>query len=165
MNLGGSNAFVVLADADLEKAAETGIKARFQNAGQSCIAAKRFIIVEKVLDEFVSLFLGKMKQLKTGDPVLEDTDIGPLANIQQAAKLEEQVRQSVEMGAKMVYGGVLHNLLFDPTLVLNVIPGMPLFDEEVFGPVVPITVAKDTSHAVALANQTDYGLGVSLFTI
>ncbi len=164
LELGGSNAFVVLEDADLEKAAEVGIKARMMNAGQSCIAAKRFIVHEKVKDKFIDLFLEKLKRIKYGDPTKDDITMGPLANIQQAEKVEEQVRRSVEMGAEIIAGGDHINALYSPTLLVDVHPGMPLFDEEVFGPVAPVIVARDTAEAVILANQTKFGLGVSLFT-
>jgi succinate-semialdehyde dehydrogenase / glutarate-semialdehyde dehydrogenase len=164
LELGGSNAFVVLDDADIKKAVETGIKARFQNAGQSCIAAKRFIIHEKISDSFVSHFLEAIIKLKTGDPGSEDTDLGPLASIKQAENLGEQVRKSIEMGAQLVTGGKHHGAYFEPTLVTNVSPGMPLFDEETFGPVAPIIIAHDNNEAIALANATKFGLGVSIFT-
>jgi succinate-semialdehyde dehydrogenase / glutarate-semialdehyde dehydrogenase len=164
LELGGSNAFIVLDDANIAKAVETGIKARFQNGGQSCIAAKRFIITRKVNSAFTESFLEKMKTLKPGDPAGEDTDIGPLASIEQAEKVEEQVSLSVRAGAKLIAGGKRDKAFFYPALVTGVEPGMPLFDEEVFGPVVPVTVAKDTDEAIALANLTKFGLGVSLFT-
>ncbi|HUV00399.1 MAG TPA: aldehyde dehydrogenase family protein, partial [Bacteroidales bacterium] len=164
LELGGSNAFVVLEDANIPKAVEIGIKARMQNAGQSCIAAKRFIIHEKVIDKFIGLFLEGLKKLKTGDPAKEDTDLGPLANIQQAEKVEQQVRRSVEMGARLIEGGIRDKAFYLPTLLTNVRPGMPVFDEEVFGPVAPLIVAENTDEAIALANMTNFGLGVSLFT-
>jgi succinate-semialdehyde dehydrogenase/glutarate-semialdehyde dehydrogenase len=164
LELGGSNAFIVLADADLEKAVETGIKARMQNAGQSCIAAKRFIVHEKVSEKFISLFKEKMKELRHGDPMDKEINLGPLANIEQAETVAKQVRESVEMGARVISGGSPDNTYYPPTLVLDVRPGMPLFDEEVFGPVAPVIIAKDTSEAIELANQTKFGLGVSLFT-
>jgi succinate-semialdehyde dehydrogenase / glutarate-semialdehyde dehydrogenase len=164
LELGGSNAFVVLDDADLQKAVLIGIKARFQNAGQSCIAAKRFIVHKKVSEKFIELFIKEIKKLKTGDPLREETDLGPLASIQQAEKLEEQLRRSMEMGAKLIFGGNHENAFFQPSLVTNVIPGMPLFDEETFGPVAPIIVAEDTKEAITLSNTTDFGLGVSVFT-
>jgi succinate-semialdehyde dehydrogenase/glutarate-semialdehyde dehydrogenase len=164
LELGGSNAFVVLDDADIQKAVETGIKARFQNAGQSCIAAKRFIIHRKVSDNFIALFLEEMKKLKTGDPAKEETDLGPLASIQQAEKIEEQVRKSIAMGAVLIAGGTRDKAFFQPSLLTDVSTGMPLFDEEVFGPVAPVTVAENTQEAIALANATNFGLGVSLFT-
>jgi succinate-semialdehyde dehydrogenase/glutarate-semialdehyde dehydrogenase len=164
LELGGSNAFVVLEDANIQKAVETGIKARMQNAGQSCIAAKRFIIHEKVSDKFIDLFLEGVKTLKTGDPAKENTDLGPLASIQQAEKVEQQVSRSVEMGARLIEGGIRDKAFYQPTVLTDVRPGMPVFDEEVFGPVAPVIIAKDTADAIALANQTNFGLGVSLFT-
>jgi succinate-semialdehyde dehydrogenase / glutarate-semialdehyde dehydrogenase len=164
LELGGSNAFVVFEDADIEKAVETGIKARMMNSGQSCIAAKRFIIHEKVSDRFVGLFCEGLQRLNQGDPSVETTDIGPLANVQQAEAVEQQVRISVEMGAKVIAGGTRDKAFFAPTLITNVKPGMPLFDEEVFGPVAPVIVFSDTEEAIRLANMTKFGLGVSLFT-
>jgi succinate-semialdehyde dehydrogenase/glutarate-semialdehyde dehydrogenase len=164
LELGGSNAFVVLGDADIKKAVQIGIKARFQNAGQSCIAAKRFIVHEKVSDRFLALFLDEMKKLKTGDPAEEETDLGPLASIKQAEKVEEQLRKSVKMGAELITGGTRDKAFFQPSLLTNVSPGMPLFDEEVFGPVAPFTIAESTEEAIALSNATGFGLGVSLFT-
>jgi succinate-semialdehyde dehydrogenase / glutarate-semialdehyde dehydrogenase len=164
LELGGSNAFVVLEDADVEKAVEIGIKARMQNAGQSCIAAKRFIIHEKVSEKFIAIFKEKLNKLHSGDPAREETDLGPLASIQQAETVEKQLRISVEMGAKVIAGGDRVNAFFPATMVLGVRPGMPLFDEEVFGPVAPVTIARDTAEAIALANKTKFGLGVSLFT-
>jgi len=164
LELGGSNAFVVLDDADIKKAVQTGIKARFQNAGQSCIAAKRFIVHEKVSDSFIALFLKEMKKLKTGDPSKEDTDLGPLASIYQAEKVEEQVNRSVSMGAVLIAGGNRKKAFFQPSLLTHVSPGMPLFDEEVFGPVAPVTIAENTREAIALANATNFGLGVTIFT-
>jgi succinate-semialdehyde dehydrogenase/glutarate-semialdehyde dehydrogenase len=164
LELGGSNAFVVLADADIEKAVEIGIKARMQNAGQSCIAAKRFIIQEKVSEKFITLFKEKLNELHPGDPTKDETNLGPLASIQQAETVEKQVRKSVEMGARKIAGGDRDYAFFPPTLLIDVRPGMPVFDEEVFGPVASVIIAKDIGEAVSLANQTKFGLGVSLFT-
>ena len=164
LELGGSNAFVVLDDADIKKAAEIGTKARFQNAGQSCIAAKRFIIDRKIGEKFIELFTEEIRKLKTGDPMVEDTDIGPLASIEQAEKVEDQVRRSVSMGAKVISGGIRDGAFFQPAIIVNVTPGMPLFDEEVFGPAAPITIVGNTEEAIALACMTNFGLGVSLFT-
>ncbi len=164
LELGGSNAFIVLEDADIEQAVEIGIKARMQNAGQSCIAAKRFIIHEKVIDEFIDRYAAEMKKLKTGDPLDEETDIGPLVNNKQAEKVKEQVRKSVEIGAEIVEGDLPKDAVYPPTLVKNVTPGMPLFDEEVFGPVAAVISAKDVEEAVKLSNRSKYGLGVSVFT-
>jgi len=164
LELGGSNAFIVLEDADIEKAAEIGIKARMMNAGQSCIAAKRFIIHENVSDKFIELFLEKLSNLKLGNPTGDDINIGPLSSIQQAKVVEKQVKKSIEMGARIIKGGKRINALYLPTLIVDVLPGMPLFDEEVFGPVAPVIIARDTAEAVSLSNRTKFGLGVSLFT-
>ena len=164
LELGGSNAFIVLEDANLQKAAETGIKARFQNAGQSCIAAKRFILDKKISDEFISLFIEGIKKLKTGDPSKIETDIGPLCNIKQSEMVDDQVKRSVAMGARVIEGGKRDKAIYFPTIVTGVKPGMPLFDEEVFGPVAPVTIAENTEEAIKLAGETRFGLGVSLFT-
>jgi succinate-semialdehyde dehydrogenase / glutarate-semialdehyde dehydrogenase len=164
LELGGSNAFVVLDDADLEKAAGTGVKARMQNAGQSCIAAKRFIIHEKIAEQFVSLFIKNMLALQTGDPGQADTEIGPLASVQQAENVSKQVSRSVEMGARILTGGYPEGAFYPPTLVIDVKPGMPLFDEEVFGPVAPVIIARDATECIELSNLSNFGLGVSLFT-
>jgi len=164
LELGGSNAFIVLDDANLEKAAEVGIIARMHNSGQSCIAAKRFIVHEKVGEKFIALFTQRLKRLKYGDPMNEETAIGPLASVSQAKTVEQQVRASVEMGARLVEGGYPENALYPPTLLTDVQPGMPVFDEEVFGPVAPFITARNTDEAVKLANQSKFGLGVNLFT-
>ena len=164
LELGGSNAFVVLDDADINKAVGIGLKARFQNAGQSCIAAKRFIIHRAVSDRYISQFLEGVKKLKTGDPANEDTELGPMSSTAQAIKVEQQVERSVEMGAKLIAGGIRDKAFYSPAVVTDVTPGMPLFDEEVFGPAAPFTIAENTTEAVALANATNFGLGVSLFT-
>lgn len=164
LELGGSNAFVVLEDANIRKAVEIGIKARFQNAGQSCIAAKRFILDRKISDEFLDLFLDGIRKLKTGNPAEEDTDIGPLASIGQAVKVEEQVVRSVAMGARVIAGGIRNKTFYQPAVVVDVTPGMPLFDEEVFGPVAPVSISDNTAEAITIANKTNFGLGVSLFT-
>jgi succinate-semialdehyde dehydrogenase/glutarate-semialdehyde dehydrogenase len=164
LELGGSNAFVVLEDANIRQAVEIGIKARFQNAGQSCIAAKRFILDRKISDEFLDLFLDGTRKLKTGNPMEEDTDIGPLASIGQAVRVEEQVLRSVAMGARVIAGGIRNKAFYHPAVVVDVTPGMPLFDEEVFGPVAPVTISDNTAEAIKIANKTNFGLGVSLFT-
>lgn len=164
LELGGNNAFIVLEDADIEKAVEIGVKARFQNAGQSCIAAKRFIIHEEIQDRFIELFLQKMKQLKSGDPLGNETNLGPLSSAKQAEQVYKQVEDSVKKGAEIIYGDKPEKAMYPPTLVKNVKPGMPLFDEEVFGPVAPIIVCKNAEEAVELTNRSDFGLGVSLFT-
>jgi len=164
LELGGSNAFIVLEDANIEKAVGIGIKARYQNAGQSCIAAKRFIVHKNVSKRFINRFLEEAEKIKTGDPSRDETEMGPLASIIQADKLEEQVRYSVRMGARLIAGGKRERAFFEPSVAVDVTPGMPLFDEEVFGPVAPITIAGSTEEAVSLAGNTNFGLGVSLFT-
>lgn len=164
LELGGSNAFIVLSDADLDRAVKTGVQARFQNAGQSCIAAKRFIVEKKVYSRFTELFGEEIGKIQMGDPVDEDTQLGPLCNEKQAENVEAQLRRTTDMGAKLVFGGTRKKAFFSPALVIDVKPGMPLFDEEVFGPVAPVTVAEDEGAAIELAGKTTFGLGVSLFT-
>lgn len=164
LELGGSNAFIVLEDADLRKAVETGVKARFQNAGQSCIAAKRFIVHRKISNEFISAFSDEIMKITMGDPADPDVNLGPLCSAAQAEAVEDQVRRSVEKGARLITGGKRKNAFLSPALVLDVIPGMPLFDEEVFGPVAPVTIADTIEEIVTLAGKTDYGLGVTIFT-
>ncbi|HEX2970204.1 MAG TPA: NAD-dependent succinate-semialdehyde dehydrogenase [Bacteroidales bacterium] len=164
LELGGSNAFIVLDDADVVKAAETGIQARFQNAGQSCIAAKRFIVGRKISDDFISAFLEGVKKIKTGDPGDPEVRLGPLSSISQAETVESQIVRSVGKGAKVIIGGKRKDAFFEPTVVIDVAPGMPLFDEEVFGPVTPITITDSIEEAVHLAGKTTFGLGVTLFS-
>jgi succinate-semialdehyde dehydrogenase/glutarate-semialdehyde dehydrogenase len=164
LELGGSNAFIVLADADLERAATTAVQARFQNAGQSCIAAKRFIVEKKISGRFVKLFGDEIGKIRAGDPSDENTMLGPLCNEKQADAVADQLKRSTDMGARLVLGGKRDKASFTPTLVLDVRPGMPLFDEEVFGPVAPVTIADNADEAIRLAGETSFGLGVSLFT-
>ncbi|HLN54765.1 MAG TPA: NAD-dependent succinate-semialdehyde dehydrogenase [Bacteroidales bacterium] len=164
LELGGSNAFIVLEDADLGKAVETAIQARFQNAGQSCIAAKRFIVHEKVSEEFISDFREGIRNINVGDPADPDIRMGPLCSVSQAEAVEDQLRRSVERGARLVEGGKRDGAIIRPALVLDVMPGMPLFDEEIFGPVAPVTIAGSIEEAIRLACKTTFGLGVSLFT-
>lgn len=164
LELGGSNSFIVLGDADLDNAIKTAVQSRFQNAGQSCIAAKRFIVHSSVSEAFINGFKNAVRKLKTGDPADLSKDMGPLSGISQAEAVEGQLRRSVEMGARVVLGGTRSGALFSPTIVVDVIPGMPLFDEEVFGPVAPVTVSDNIEEAVALAGKTTFGLGVTIFT-
>jgi succinate-semialdehyde dehydrogenase / glutarate-semialdehyde dehydrogenase len=164
LELGGSNAFVVLGDADVEEAVNVGIKARMMNGGQSCIAAKRFILHRDISNRFIGLFSEKISKIISGDPLEPNTDMGPLASIKQAKEVEKQVELSVRMGARIVTGGKRKNSFFSPTLMTGVKPGMPVFDEEVFGPVAPVIIAENTGEAVSLANKTKFGLGVTLFT-
>jgi succinate-semialdehyde dehydrogenase / glutarate-semialdehyde dehydrogenase len=164
LELGGSNAFIVLNNADLQKAADSGINARFLNAGQSCISAKRFILEREASDKFMELFLERISRLKSGDPSSSETEMGPLCSLEQAEKIEEQVNRSVGMGALVIKGGNREKAYYEPTVVGNVRPGMPLFDEEVFGPVAAVSVVNNSDEAIDLANNTRYGLGVSIFT-
>jgi succinate-semialdehyde dehydrogenase/glutarate-semialdehyde dehydrogenase len=164
LELGGSNAFIVLEDADIEKAAETGVKARMANAGQSCIAAKRFIIHEKVKSAFLDSFIEKSEKIKTGDPSQEETGMGPLSSVQQAQTVEKQVKASTDMGARLLTGGKRINAFYSPTVLTEVTPSMPVFNEEVFGPVAPVIIVRNSEEAIALANDSKFGLGVTVFT-
>ncbi len=164
LELGGSNAFIVLPDADLMKAVDEAVNSRMQNAGQSCIASKRFILHKDISSEFIDLFLEKINGLIVGDPTKENTQVGPLANEGQVEKLDKQIKDSVGKGAKVIHGKPPKGNVFPPTVVANVGPGMPLFDEETFGPVAPLIIAHDTEEAIELSNNSRFGLGVTLFT-
>ncbi|HEY4651565.1 MAG TPA: NAD-dependent succinate-semialdehyde dehydrogenase [Pontibacter sp.] len=167
LELGGSDPFVVLEDADLELASENAMKSRMVNTGQSCIAAKRFIVVEKIADAFLEKMKQKMAALKTGDPLQEDCDYGPMARPDLAEELEEQVRQSVAKGAEIVLDGGREgkgSAYFKPMILKNVKPGMPAYDEEMFGPVAAFIVAKDELDAIRIANDSRFGLAGSVWT-
>lgn len=164
LELGGNNAFIVLEDANLEKTVATAVNARMQNAGQSCIAAKRFLIHENVVDAFVSQLKTAIQELKTGNPLDNSTQIGSLAKIDLAEELEIQVKKSIEMGAKLVCGGKRTEAFYEPTILTNVSAEMPVFKEETFGPVVAITTFKTLEEAIELSNTSEFGLGVSVFT-
>lgn len=164
LELGGSNAFIVLEDADMDQAVKTGIAARMMNSGQSCIAAKRFILVGEAYDKFMPAFIEGVKAIKKGDPMDESTEIGPLARRDLADELHVQLEKSVEKGAKIETGGERDEAFYEPTVLTGVKPGMPAFDEETFGPLAAIIHAKDEVEAFELAANTQYGLGLSLFT-
>jgi acyl-CoA reductase-like NAD-dependent aldehyde dehydrogenase len=167
LELGGSDAFIVLADADLELAARTAVKARFQNVGQSCISAKRFIVVESVADRFTELFCQYAAQLKVGDPMQRDVTIGPMARANLRAELHSQVERSLAQGAKLLLGGQPVDgpgFFYQPTVLDQVTSDMAAGCEETFGPVAAIMRVKDTEAAIALANSLDYGLGAGLWT-
>ena len=164
LELGGNNAFIILEDANLEKAIATAVNARMQNAGQSCIAAKRFLVHESIHDNFVVQFKNAVEKLKKGDPMDMETQIGPLARVDLAEELEIQVKKSIEMGAKLRLGGNRKEAFFEPTILTKVTPEMPVFKEETFGPVAAITSFKTLDEAISLSNQSDFGLGVSIFT-
>ena len=167
LELGGSDPYVVLEDADLDATVEACATSRLQNSGQSCIAAKRFIVVEPLASEFQDRLLEKMKAKKMGDPSQEDTDLGPQARPDLRDTLHEQVTKSIDAGAELLLGGELPDgpgAFYPPTLLTNVHEGMPAYDEEVFGPVAAIITAKDEEDAIRIANDTAYGLGAAVFT-
>jgi len=167
MELGGSDPYVILEDADLEMAAEACVTARLINGGQSCIAAKRFIIVEKIYDEFEKLFVERMKSKKMGDPFDESNYIGPQASVPLRDELHQQIEKSIELGAKLLLGGKIPEMKgawYPPTVLSNVKKGMPAYDEELFGPVAALIKAKNEEEAIEIANDTIFGLGASVFT-
>jgi acyl-CoA reductase-like NAD-dependent aldehyde dehydrogenase len=167
LELGGSDPFIVCEDADVEKASSGAIKGRFINCGQSCIASKRFIVVKKVANEFIEQFVQKTEKLKVGDPLSDETDIGPLVNAGGLKKIDSQVKASIKEGAEVLTGGEQigkKGYFFKPTVLKNVNPKMSIAQEEVFGPVAPIIVADDEVEAIELANDSEYGLGASIWT-
>jgi succinate-semialdehyde dehydrogenase/glutarate-semialdehyde dehydrogenase len=164
LELGGSNPFIVLKDANIDKSVDIGVQARMMNGGQSCIAAKRFILHKDIAEEYISKFEAKVNTLKIGNPLDESTDMGPLASIAQAISVEDQVNRSVDMGARLLKGGRRLDAFYYPTLLTNVKPGMPVFDEEVFGPVAPFILFDKIEEAIELANSSKYGLGVTICT-
>jgi len=164
LELGGNNAFVVLKGADINQAVETALLARLLNGGQSCIAAKRFILENEIHDQFIDLLIKRMGAYMPGDPLNVDTKMGPLASEYQAKDVHFQMMKSIEMGAKLIYGGKQEGAIFEPSILKNVSPGMPAFDEELFGPVFAITTAYSYEEALELANKSDFGLGINVFT-
>jgi succinate-semialdehyde dehydrogenase / glutarate-semialdehyde dehydrogenase len=167
LELGGSDPFIVLADADLDAAATVACRARNQNNGQSCIAAKRFIVEESVAGEFEERFVRAVAALKVGNPMDRANQVGPLARADLVDDLDRQVKESVRQGATAVVGGKRiagDGYYFEPTVLTNVRPGMPAYDEETFGPVAAVIRAKDAEEAIRVANDTEYGLGSNLWT-
>lgn len=167
LELGGSDPFIVLADADIEDAAKTAVKSRFVNVGQSCVNAKRFIVVESVADRFAELFQKGLSELKIGDPMQADVQIGPMARENLMEELHDQVQRSVAEGATLIVGGApldRDGCFYPPTLLDNVKPEHTAFREELFGPVASIIRARDTSQAIELANDSEFGLGAALWT-
>jgi succinate-semialdehyde dehydrogenase/glutarate-semialdehyde dehydrogenase len=167
LELGGSDPYLVLEDADLELAATVSTKGRLVNAGQSCIAAKRFIVAEKVRRPFEELFVQKMGAVKMGDPLKEDTQIGPLARHDLRDELHRQVEASIAGGARCLLGGAIPNnpgAYYPPTVLTDVRRGMPAYEEELFGPVAAIISVKDEEEAIATANDSAFGLGGGVIT-
>jgi succinate-semialdehyde dehydrogenase/glutarate-semialdehyde dehydrogenase len=167
LELGGSDPYVVLEDADLDHAVQMCVNSRLINSGQSCIAAKRFIVVEPILAAFTERFVALMKAKKMGDPLLEGTDVGPQARHDLRDDLHKQVFASVEQGATLLLGGDVppgDGAYYPPTVLADVKPGMPAYDDELFGPVAAIIGAKDEEDAVRIANDTIFGLGAAVFT-
>jgi succinate-semialdehyde dehydrogenase/glutarate-semialdehyde dehydrogenase len=166
LELGGSDPFIVLEDADLDYTAVMAVKARLQNAGQSCIAAKRFIVQCTVARRFLELLEEKLQQVRLGDPVLDTTDMGPMARKDLKQNLLAQVRQSLQMGATLAYGSLPEqdDAFFAPVVLTNLKPGMPAYEEELFGPVFSFFEVQDEHEAVRIANESKYGLGASVWT-
>ena len=167
MELGGSDAFIVCADADIPKAVEAGIRGRFHNAGQVCLAAKRFILVEKIANEFEALFVEKAKSIRVGDPTDHATQMGPMARVDLRDSLHRQVEGSITKGARVLCGGKPvegNGAFYTPTVLSGVTQGMPAFDDETFGPVAAITRVPDLDAAVKAANASQFGLSGNLWT-
>ncbi|MGA7603227.1 MAG: NAD-dependent succinate-semialdehyde dehydrogenase [Nitrososphaeraceae archaeon] len=167
LELGGSDPFIVCDDADIEKASIGAVKGRFINCGQSCIASKRFIVVKEVADEFTEKFVQKTEQLRVGDPLSEDTDVGPLVNAKSLENMEGIVNRTIKSGAELLTGGERINskgYFFKPAIFKSVSPEMEIAQEEVFGPVAPIIIANDEKQALEIANDSKFGLGASIWT-
>ena len=167
LELGGSDPYVILKDADLDQAVEACVIGRLLNTGQSCIAAKRFIVVAEVLADFQERLIDEMRVKKWGDPFEEDVDLGPMVNETARDEIHNQVLRSVEKGAVILLGGKVPDnpgAYYPATVLGNVRPGMPAFDEELFGPVAAVIAAENEAEAIKLANQTPFGLGAAVFT-
>lgn len=167
LELGGSDPFIVMNDADLQQAAETAITARFQNNGQSCIASKRFILQQDIAAEFLDLFIARISKLRLGDPSDESVQIGPLARKDLLYKLKEQVDQSVIAGAKIIYQHPAEpgkGYFFPPTVLTEIPSHAPAYKEELFGPVVSSFIFEDESDAIRIANDSIFGLGATVWT-
>ncbi len=167
LELGGSDPFLVFSDCDLAVVAKVGATARLQNAGQTCVAAKRFVLHESIAEQFTELLKKNFEEYRVGDPLDEDTQMGPLSSKTILEELERQVEESVQKGARIVTGGSRLSrpgYFYPPTILTNVRPGMPAYDEELFGPVAAIIVGRDEDDMVRIANDTRYGLGASVWT-
>lgn len=164
LELGGSDAFIVLSDANLEKAAKVAVQSRMQNAGQSCIAAKRFIVVEQVKEEFLQLMRKNVAALVQGNPLDDNVTIGPMARLDLSEKLSKQLKSTIQSGAHLIVGGEHNGCNFIPAIVEGVTPSMVAFQEETFGPLVVVIAVKNEQEAVDMANRSRYGLGSSIWT-
>ena len=167
LELGGSDPFIVLQDADIEKAASGAIKGRFLNCGQSCVASKRFIVSKKIADEFIESFVQKAEKLNVGDPLSDSTDIGPLSSMKSLDNIDSMVKDAVSLGGELLTGG--HRIgstgaFYKPTVIKNVNSNMRVSREETFGPVAPIMIVEDEAEALHVANNSDFGLGGSIWT-
>src|SRR5919205_2209035 len=167
LELGGSDPFIVCEDADIEKTSTGAVKGRFINCGQSCIASKRFIVTKKVANEFIEKFVQKTEKLKVGDPLSDDTEIGPVVNIKSLENMEGIVNRTLKEGAELLKGGERmkdKGYFYSPTIFRNVSPRMEIAQEEVFGPVAPIITVEDEKEAMRIANDSKFGLGASIWT-
>jgi succinate-semialdehyde dehydrogenase/glutarate-semialdehyde dehydrogenase/succinyl-CoA reductase len=167
LELGGSDPFIICEDADIEKASTGAVKGRFINCGQSCIATKRFLVVERVAKEFIDKFVQKTQNLTVGDPLSETTDVGPLVNFSSLENIAELVKDALNKGAEALLGGERRSgkgYFYNPTILTNINQKMRIAHEETFGPVAPITIVKDEKEAVKLANDSEFGLGASIWT-
>ncbi|MFA7287776.1 MAG: NAD-dependent succinate-semialdehyde dehydrogenase [Melioribacteraceae bacterium] len=167
LELGGSDPFIVLNDADIELSAEAAVKGRLINNGESCIASKRFIVEEKIYEQFRDIFRLKMEKVKIGDPMDYQTELGPIARKDLLIELDTQVKKSIEMGANVVTGGEILDLegyFYSPTILDNLKPGMPAYDDEIFGPVASLIKAEGVNDAIRIANSSPFGLGASIWT-
>ncbi len=167
LELGSNDAYLVLDDADVELAAKVSVQGRIYNNGETCVAAKRFVVVDKVYDAFKEAFVKGMKDIKMGDPTKEDSDLGPMAREDLRDKLHEQVQKSVEKGANVVVGGEIPEMdgyYYPATILDNLEPGQPAYDDELFGPVASLIRAKDNEDAMRIANASRFGLGGGIFS-
>lgn len=167
LELGGNDPYIILDDADLDETTDLATYGRLQNNGQTCIAAKRFIVVDSIYDEFLSLFTKKMQKAKMGNPIESDTYYGPLARVDLRDELHKQVQDTLAQGGKLILGGNIPKgtgAYYPATILTELKPGMEAFDEELFGPVASVIRAKDEAEAITLANTSKFGLGAGVFT-
>ena len=167
LELGGNDAFIVLEDADMDHVVEMAVKGRMTNTGQSCVASKRFVVMKSVAEEFINRFKSKLSEMKMGDPMDESTDVGPMSSESAAAGLDEKVQATIGAGATVVLGGGRPDrpgAYFNPTILTDITPEMPSFDQELFGPVATVYVVESEDEAIQLANNSSYGLGGSIYT-